>query len=1759
MATTRGKTKELESVRPSDSDESNVNKQELASKRSLIQSVLKKLTYFDKSTKEILFHGRNEHLNRQRKLLASKIEECLDLIQDVQGILIEEDESEETIDGWTKEMKVFLEPFELSLSEIESSLSTIEEENKQKQRSEQIEFETQIKARLRVEEEKAEAAKLQRQEKFAIELEKKKLELAEGKRIQTKLPDLQISRFQGTHLDWVRFWSLFETQIDKAPIGDAAKFSYLKELVIPKVRATIEKLPVDSEGYERAKSMLKQRYGDIAEVVNAHIQKIMSLPTIHGTTRPKIHEFYDELLCHVQALDTLGKLGNVTGNVRLTLDKLEGIRSDITRTDSKWKEWDFHKLLEALRHWIDRNPLQTGDRDTRQQPRDFKREKAFPARDQPKPKTCAFCDKSDHKSSECEAVTTIEERRKILSNKRLCFNCTGEKHRANECKSKINCQVCQKRHHTSICDKKQREPGMTAANDQNVIHPVVVVQVEGIKCRALLDTGSSSNYMSSTLVKLINKSPVRQEHKSIETLLGITNRKVDVYDVEISDTSKKFSMRSEVNAVEKNVLLSLPNPRYAKIISAKTHLNGVEMEDVATKDILPVHMILGTSAYSYIKTSEPPRVGKAGEAIAEKTSFGWVIMSPGREETNSALMFTRTSNDDFMQLCSLDVLGIEDKPEGDQMSVYQEFKEQLIQREDGRYETSLPWKAAHPPLPSNENVAKARFNSLIRRLDKQPALLETYHNIIQEQLREGIVEEAPKIAVGAEHYIPHKPVVRANAQSTKVRIVYDASAKADSQSPSLNECLDIGPPLQRKILDILLRSRFKPIYLAGDIKQAFLQIVIKQIERDVLRFIWIEDLQSKKPIIYRVTRAMFGLGPSPFLLGGTLEQHLEKFAEQYPECVQEIRDGIYVDDINLGGNNYRETRELKETSVAIFKAGKFELHKWHSNDSRLDGETIDPEETTFAKESLGTKGTETKLLGIAWEKKSDILAIKFPESEPAATKRIVLSTIAKVYDPMGIASPLLLTAKVIFRDICERKLSWDAELPYDLKNRWEKWLKSLPEQMAIPRCLTAKKEPITAIELHGFSDASILGCCATVYAVVHQGDAITQGLLVAKSRLAKRDLTIPRLELVSCHMTSNLLDNTAKALTQYPISGIYGWTDSTVCLYWLQEKGKYKQFVGNRIKKISEKGFIWRHVPTKENPADTGSRGGSNLQDNEKWMRGPSWLSEVNKWPEMIVIRVDDDSEREKQPVREILQVAVEREPDEIDELPKRKSWWKVVRILAWIKRFSKNCKKEQRIKGPLLTEEIQDQIDFLVKRAQQDVKGTLEFKNDSERLNLIENEKGIYECRGRIQGVYPTYLPFRHVISAKLVEHAHLQTLHGGVSLTMAKVREQYWIPKLRSITKRIRKDCHGCKRFQATAAPAPPPGNLPRERSEGNMPFDVVGVDFAGPIKTKGKSDGKAFIILYTCALTRGLHLELLPNATCEQFLLSLKRFIAARGRPSKFISDNGSTFIAASKWIKRVRKGEKLQDYLAKEEIRWQFNLSRASWWGGMFERMVSIVKSSLYKAIGSAKLTFTELQEVLLDIQIVLNNRPLSYCEDDVELPTLTPNMLIFGKANHMLDEDPSQIVERDLRKRAKYLKRCKDAVWKRWDREYLRALRERHSAIHLEKEANMKEGDVVMIKGDEKNRAHWKIGIITNLISGRDGIVRAVKLRAGKSSLERPIQFLYPLELHCDEEVKNRASTQLDARAQEFRPKRRAAVEASDNIKGTFEYEEEYNI
>ena len=417
------------------------------------------------------------------------------------------------------------------------------------------------------------------------------------------------------------------------------------------------------------------------------------------------------------------------------------------------------------------------------------------------------------------------------------------------------------------------------------------------------------------------------------------------------------------------------------------------------------------------------------------------------------------------------------------------------------------------------------------------------------------------------------------------------------------------------------------------------------------------------------------------------------------------------------------------------------------------------------------------MLGLPWNKTDDQIAVQFQKSDfSTPTKREVLSNIAKIYDPLGVVSPMSLVGKMLYREICDRKIPWDKQLPSDLIAKWLVWQNELPDKVEFPRSLVNFREDINDTKLHAFGDASGKGVAAAVFAVIEQPSGVSQGLVAAKSRLAKEQLTIPRQELVSAHMACNLVHNVKQALKGFPVSDVYGWLDSTTALHWLKGGGEYKQFIRNRVKKILEKAYIqWRYVNTKENPADLGSRGGKVDESTQLWLKGPEWLSKQDVWPDDITTVSTVESRAELKPVKEILAIAVE-EKNLFDDLLEKYELWKTIRIMAWIKRFSFNAKqrnREKKISGPITTVETEAVLNFWIKKTQDQGRNSPKFDEDRVRLNLQENEEHILECRGRIQGEFPVYLPDANIFSEKLVADAHKKTLHGGVGYTMSKIRD--------------------------------------------------------------------------------------------------------------------------------------------------------------------------------------------------------------------------------------------------------------------------------------------------------------------------------------------------------------------------------------------------
>ncbi|XP_070550018.1 uncharacterized protein [Ptychodera flava] len=404
-----------------------------------------------------------------------------------------------------------------------------------------------------------------------------------------------------------------------------------------------------------------------------------------------------------------------------------------------------------------------------------------------------------------------------------------------------------------------------------------------------------------------------------------------------------------------------------------------------------------------------------------------------------------------------------------------------------------------------------------------------------------------------------------------MRIVFDCSARANVRSPSLNDCLETGPPLQPLLFDIITRNRMRKFCITGDVQKAFLQIRVHEQDRDALRVLWYNNLQDREVTEYRFTRVIFGATSSSYILGVTLQKHIGDYEQEYPATVHSLLEDTYVDDIQGGGNKEDDVVTFKAESTKILLVGGFNLHKWHSNIDHLNAENDKKEEETYTTRFLGnTSGNETKILGIPWNKEEDTLTISFESCQKSSeqiTKRKMLADINSIFDILGWNSPVTITAKLIFSEVCLLQLCWDEEIPDEIHRKWQMWVNSLQRTptMTVPRCVFTGNP--THYEMHGFADASKTAVCAAIYIVAYENSTlVSQNLLTAKARIAPKHMSIPRLELIAAHTLAKLQNNVNRALSNFRITACHSWVDSTTvytgCL--TMGNGQHLYAIGSR-------------------------------------------------------------------------------------------------------------------------------------------------------------------------------------------------------------------------------------------------------------------------------------------------------------------------------------------------------------------------------------------------------------------------------------------------------------------------------------------------------------------------------------------------------------------------------------------------------------------
>eukprot|EP00795_Rhopilema_esculentum_P013887 gene13887-4838_t len=390
--------------------------------------------------------------------------------------------------------------------------------------------------------------------------------------------------------------------------------------------------------------------------------------------------------------------------------------------------------------------------------------------------------------------------------------------------------------------------------------------------------------------------------------------------------------------------------------------------------------------------------------------------------------------------------------------------------------------------------------------------------------------------------------------------------------------------------------------------------------------------------------------------------------------------------------NSTEVITLKKKLTDVMQEGGFTLHKWKSNIEEVcSSPTVDSEgdeDETFAKQKLNLDESQSKVLGIKWNPRSDIMAVELSQVAEEAerdlrmTKRELLSRLSRIYDPLGVAGPITIVGRKIFQDACKEGITWDSLVSEDLHGRGKTFERNLKQRSEIefPRCVALSEKP-KEMSLHTFADASQTAYCAAVYLVVTLPQGKFSNLLTAKTRLPplKKEMTIPRLELTAARIAARLAATVKQALAGFELKRVCMLSDSCTALHWLQRRGQYRQFVEHRVKEIEHlsNGATWQYCPTSENPADLGTRGKTplQLQGSDLWWQGPSWLIS-DQWPEQpILSREKEIEDEEKNPVLQMATTIKERGLSSLIRLKDYSSKRRLLGVTAWILRFMKNCR----------------------------------------------------------------------------------------------------------------------------------------------------------------------------------------------------------------------------------------------------------------------------------------------------------------------------------------------------------------------------------------------------------------------------------------------------------------------------------------------------
>ncbi|XP_054752108.2 uncharacterized protein LOC129257739 [Lytechinus pictus] len=1634
------------------------------------------------------------------------------------------------------------------------------------------------------------------------------------------MPKPELDSFSGNPLEYWSFINKFEAVIGNKNVDDRSKLMYLIQYCSGKAKESIENcLLLDAgTGYNKAKEILSEQFGQSFLVTTAHINKVLNRQPIRPNDGAALWDMARDMRRCEIVLSQMGYSADMNSSDNLL--KIQQLMP--IHMQSEWAKRahnmmrnriapNFSMMVEFVEqgaqlssNMFGRNigkakpasPKTTGKSNAPKRVFSTQAVGSTQAAEQtskkPGLKTCPCCSGSHHLGA-CKTFQqkTRDERLKVVRQARICDNCFEQSHIARNCSKKSNCEVsgCKWKHHTLLHlhqSKNESSEGQVQKGSTSTTAATSVTGAGKAKADANdedIPAGNCNSTMTTNHRVCLRVVPViiQGQHKEIQTLalldqasdvslcdeslvheLGITGKRRDFHLTTVNEkNTKKSGLEVNLSVKGLNCTEQIDMPKVWTVsklpisgelipdqrdIQKWNHLKGIEFPRIQERDI---KLLIGGDIPEAFWVLEQRR-GNKKEPFAILSPLGWTLMGPTRQGHNHSdefnVNFTQVESVDLHQQLSrfwqLDHqvgkgteerlgLSVEDKRA-------KAIMEGSIQLVDNHYELGLPWRHDRPYLPDNLPSAQARLKYLKKRFFKDDALFEKYKSTVQGYIEKGYAEEVNHEEVPNEEeswYLPHHPVVHPR-KPEKVRVVYDCAAKY--KGTSLNDQLLRGPDLTNSIVGVLTRFRQERVAVVGDIEAMFHQVKVPEKDRHALRFLWWKDGDlTAHPTSYQMTVHLFGATSSPscaaFALRKTAEDNEKDFSK---EAVNTVRENFYVDDCLKSVPTKDDAVKIVQELCDLLKKGGFRLTKWVSND-RDALSSIPEAERAPSVIDLDLDGLPIeRTLGVLWDVSNDHFGFKVSIKEKPPSRRGILSMISSLYDPLGFVAPFVLPAKMLLQSICRRGADWDQLVEGEDLQKWRKWLDDLPHlsDIAIQRCL----KPVTfgevaSRQLHHFCDASERGYSAVSYLrQVSEGGKVHCSFIMGKSRLCPLKATsIPRLELTAAVLAVSL-DQQIQDELRLPVTSTTFWTDSTSVLqYIMNESRRFQTFVANRVAKIHEATdkSQWRHVDTKLNPADEGSRGlsGRDMASDPRWLNGPDFLwEEESSWPTQpsVLQNVSDDDPEIKKTAQVNLS-SVEKDVGINNMLQRYSSWNKLKRGVAWLLRYKGylRAKTTGQVAGDskknMSLNELQcAELEILRLVQEQEL-----HDKDQRIINKLNPvlKDGILRVGGRISNApidfeakHPIILPSSHHVTTLLILHYHLIVGHSGAGLTWSSLREKYWIIKGGATVRKVIGKCFDCRKRNAPRLQQMM-SELPAERvTPEKPPFTYVGVDYFGPLYVKqGRSQVKRYGCIFTCLTIRAVHIEIARSLDTDAFINALRRFISRRGTPEKIFSDNGTNFRGAEKELRenleKVNQRE-VENILHQKGIEWSFNPPTASHMGGVWERMIRSTRKILKGLLNEQVVSDEVLSTAMAEVEAILNARPLTQLSMDAhDQEPLTPNHLLLMKRSPNLP--PGLFGKEDSygRRRWRQSQYLASVFWKRWCREYLPLLQERQKWTKPHR--NLEKDDLVLVVDETLPRGQWSLGRVVDVFPGRDGRVRQVEVRVGHKYFRRPVVKLCLLE------------------------------------------------